>query len=262
LKILSLGYRITLIITYAFLVAPVVVVVLVSFNPVASLSINLAQVSVRWYSEFFRNANFYGSFLTSLHVAAITAIISTVLSVPAAYALVRAEFLGKNAAQAFLLSPVIIPAIILGVALLNFYFSTGGRGSFWSIIVAHIVLTCPYVVRTVSASLAGLDRTLDEAATGLGAGRLRIFFSITLPLMRSGVVAGAVFVFIVSFGELNATVFLTSPQVSTLPVQIFSELVWTTNPVVAAASVFQILVIMVGVLVIEYTIGITKAARF
>jgi putative spermidine/putrescine transport system permease protein len=135
-------------------------------------------------------------------------------------------------------------------------------------VLGHIALTTPYVVRTVMASmigldsLIGLDLALEEAAVGLGAGPIRTFFSITLPLMRAGVLAGAIFVFILSFGELNATVFLTSPAATTLPVQIFSELAWTTNPVVASASVFQILIIAVGVLVIERTIGISNVARF
>ena len=251
-----------IVLTYLFLVAPVIVVILVSFNPIESLTINLLQPSLRWYREFFQNANFYKSFGTSLQIAAITSLGSTLLAVPAAYALVRLDFPGRNAVQTFLLAPVMIPAIILGVALMNLYFMMNVRGSLSSIIVAHVIITSPYVVRTVSASLTGLELDIEEAAIGLGASALRTFFSITLPLMRSGVLAGAVFVFVISFGELNATLFLTSPQYSTLPVQIFSELAWMSNPVVAAASVFQILVITAGVLIMEYTVGMTKAARF
>lgn len=261
-RIYGLIFRAVITFTYILLVAPVVVVILVSFNPIESLTINLAQPSLRWYQEFFRNANFHNSFVTSLQIASIAAVASTTLAVPAAYGIVRSGIPGRTAIQALLLSPMMVPAIVMGVALLNLYFIIGLKGSFQSLVIAHVLLTTPYIIRTVVASLTGLDMAIEEAATGLGAGRLRVFFSITLPLMRSGVIAGAVFVFVISFGELNATIFLTSPQASTLPIQIFSELVWTSNPVVAAASVFQILVITVGVLIMEYTVGITKAARF
>ncbi len=261
-KIYDVLFRILIVLIYLLLVAPVIVVILVSFNPVESLTINLINPSLRWYAEFFRNANFHASFVSSLKIAAITALGSTILGVPAAYALVRSKFPGRTAFQTFFLTPVMVPAIILGVALLNLYFLIGMRGSLQSIVLAHVVITTPYVIRTVSAALAGSDLSIEEAAIGLGASRLRTFFLITLPLMRSGVIAGAVFVFVLSFGELNATIFLTSPQMSTLPVQIFSELFWMTNPVVASASVFQILVITAGVLIIEYTMGITKAVRF
>lgn len=252
----------TVLVTYVFLVIPVLVVVLVSFNPLESLSINLVRPSLRWYLEFFRNANFFNSFGASLEIAAITAAASTLIGVPAAYGLVRSNLPGRTLLQVFFLSPLAVPAIILGVALLNFYYLIRMNGSTLSIILGHIAVTSPYVIRTVTASLVGLDPALEEAAVGLGASPLRTFFAITLPLMRSGVIAGAIFVFILSFGELNATVFLTSPAATTLPVQIFSELVWTTNPVVAAASVFQILVIVLGVLVIERTVGMTRVVRF
>jgi len=261
-EFLKILYRTLIVLTYVFLVSPVVVVVLVSFNPTQSLTINLTNVSLRWYSEFFRNFNFSGSFVISLQIAAITAVLATMLGVPAAYGLVRSNFPGRTAVQTFMLMPVMIPAIVMGVALLNLYFITGMKGSILSIVVGHAVITTPFVIRTASASLAGIDLATEEAAIGLGAGRLRIFFQITLPLMKSGVIAGIVFVFVLSFGELNATIFLTSPGTTTLPIQIFSELVWNTNPLVAAASVFQILVITVGVLIIEYTVGITKAAQF
>ncbi len=248
--------------TYAFLVSPVVVVVLVSFNPLESLTIHFGRPSLRWYAEFFRNANFLGSFGASLQIAAIAAAVSLLIGVPAAYALVRSRLPGRTVLQAFFLSPLAVPAIILGVALLNLYYLIQVNGSLLSIALGHVAVTSPYVIRTVTASLVGLDTSLEEAAIGLGAGPLRTFLAITLPLMRSGVIAGGLFVFILSFGELNATVFLTSPNATTLPVQIFSELVWTTNPVVAAASVFQILVIVVAVLLIERTVGITRVARF
>lgn len=255
-------FRAVLIFTYLLLVAPVVVVVLVSFNPVESLTINLSQPTLRWYAEFFRNANFRDSFVTSLQIATLAAIGSTLLGTPVAYGLVRSKLPGATLLQTFFLSPIMVPAIILGVALLNLYFILGIKGSLISIVLAHVVITSPYVVRTVSSALIGLDPAIEEAAVGLGASGLRTFFAITLPLIRSGVIAGAVFVFIISFSELNATVFLTAPQVSTLPVQIFAELFWMTNPVVASASVFQILIITAGVLIIEYAVGITEAARF
>jgi len=247
---------------YVLLVAPVLVVVLVSFNPVESLTVRLSEPSLRWYQEFFRNSTFNGAFVTSLQVASLSALGSTVLGLPAAYGIVRFRFPLRNSLQLLFLAPVIVPTVILGVALLMIYFSIGLRGSILTVAIAHIVITTPYVIRTVSASLTGTDPQMEEAAMGLGAGRLRTFWSITLPLMRSGVIAGALFSFVLSFGELNATIFLTSPQVTTLPVQIFAELAFTTNPVVAAASVLQVLVIVVAVLLMEYTIGITRAARF
>src|SRR3989304_2498102 len=126
---------------YVFLVIPVLVVVLVSFNPLESLTINLSRPSLGWYLEFFRNANFFNSFGARLEIAAITTLVSTLTGGPAAYSLVRSNLPGRTVLEAFFLSPLAVPAIILGVALLNFYYLIQMNGSTLSIILGHLAVT-------------------------------------------------------------------------------------------------------------------------
>jgi putative spermidine/putrescine transport system permease protein len=135
-----------------------------------------------------------------------------------------------------MLSPILFPAIVLGLALLVFYHRIGLAGSFLGLVTAHSVLTTPFVLRLVAASLADFDPAVEEAARNLGAGWWRTFFQVTLPLIRPGVLAGALFAFIISFDELVITLFLSGPGLETLPIRIFTYVEYSSDPTISAIS--------------------------
>jgi putative spermidine/putrescine transport system permease protein len=254
-------FRIILLIIYLYLLAPVIIVVLVSFNPTESLVIPTTGLSLKWYQEFLNIPGFVDAFKFSLKLAISASIMTPFIGIPCAYALVRFDFKMKNLIEIYLLSPILIPSIIIGISLLNFFVSLAMRGSFISILVCHILLGLPYIMRTVVASLSGLNIEIEEAAATLGANRFVIFTKITLPMMASGVIAGVLFVFVISFGELNASLFVTGPKTVTLPVQIFSYLQWNSSPVIAAISTIQILFIFIAALAIDKVLGLGKAIQ-
>ena len=149
-------------------------------------------------------------------------LIATCLGTAAALGLARGPRRTRSALAALFLSPIVFPAVVLGLALLIFYSRVGFSGGFAGLVAAHVVLVTPFVVRLVAASLAEFDDSVEEAARNLGAGWPRVFFQVTLPIIRPGVVAGAVFAFIISFDELVVTLFLAGPGMQTLPIRIYS----------------------------------------
>jgi putative spermidine/putrescine transport system permease protein len=166
----------------------------------------------------------------------------------------RYRFRGREAISAFMLSPILFPTIVLGLALLVFYSRVGLSGSFTGLVIAHSVLTTPFVIRLVMASLAEFDPAVEEASRNLGAGWWRTFLQVTLPLIRPGVLAGAVFAFIISFDELVVTLFLAGPDMTTLPVRIYTYVEFSSDPTISAISTMLIVVWML--------IGVPVYARF
>ena len=160
--------------------------------------------------------------------------------------------------QSFLLSPLMVPTVVSGVALLYFFSRVGLASTLTGVVVAHVIVTGPYVIRTVSASLAGFDRSLEHAAMTLGANRLQTFWRVTLPLILPGVSAGAVFAFIVSFDELTVTLFVTGPKLVTLPIRIYNHITYITDPLVAAISATLVFLTIGVVLVLDRLVGLDR----
>jgi putative spermidine/putrescine transport system permease protein len=243
---------------YAFVMAPIVVVLLASFTAAEYTSFPPHGLSLRWYLEIADNPEFIESFRVSAIVAAITGVLATVLGTLAALVLVRHRFAGRDAVNAFFLSPLMLPAVILGIALLQFYTRVGITRTPFALVCGHLVITVPYVIRLVAASLAGFDRSLELAAMNLGATPWQTFRRVTLPLIRPGIVAGATFAVIVSFDDVSVSLFLAGPHSTTLPVRIFSYIEQTFDPLATAVCSVLILIAAVGVVVIERSIGLGK----
>jgi putative spermidine/putrescine transport system permease protein len=242
----------------AFLVAPVVVVVLVAFTPEGWLKIPTTSFSLRWFRAIGDHPEFISAFRNSLGIAVSASILATVVGTLAALGIVRYRFPGRDVVGSFLLSPLMVPTVVTGVALLYFFSRIGLASTLGGIIVAHVVVTGPYVVRTVSASLAGFDRSLERAAMTLGAGRLQTFGRVTLPLILPGVTAGALFAFIVSFDELTVTLFVTGPRLATLPIRIYNHITYITDPLVAAISALLVFMTIGIVLILERLVGLDR----
>jgi putative spermidine/putrescine transport system permease protein len=153
--------------------------------------------------------------------------------------------------ESFFLMPLLVPEILLGAALYLYYARLEMRSSLLTIVLAHLVISTPYVIRSVTAGLVGIDRRLEEAAMSLGATRVQAFCKVTLPLLRSSVLSGGIFAFIISFSDINLSLFLSGPGTTTLPVHIFSEIQWGGDPTIAAASALQIVIIGLLILAVQ-----------
>lgn len=219
-----------------FLVAPLVVVVLVSFTDRSYLALPFNGASLRWWRAIGDNPQFIASLLTSVQLAAAAATLSAAIALPASLAIMRHRFPGRAALAALLASPLMMPHVVLGVALLQFFSAYGLAGSFPVLVAAHLVVVTPYMVRLICAGLAGMDTGLERAAEGLGASRWTAFRRVTLPLLTPGLAGGWVLAFITSFDELTVSLFLSSSANTPLAVRLFNHIDQMTDPLVASVS--------------------------
>jgi putative spermidine/putrescine transport system permease protein len=232
------------VVVYFLLIAPLLVVIGVSFNAGAGFDFPPKGLSLRWYEAFFESRSFTRSFFqVSLVVATACAFGAVTVGTLAAIGLVRFRFRGRHLFDSFFLAPLLVPHILLGAALYLFYARMSINASIYTLFLGHLLIATPYVIRSVTAGLAGMDPRLEEAAMSLGASRVQAFVKVTLPLLRSGLASGAIFAFIISFSDINLALFLSGPDTTTLPVHIFSQIQWDGDPTIAAASTLQIVVI-------------------
>jgi putative spermidine/putrescine transport system permease protein len=230
-----------------FLLAPIVVVMATSVTTTAYPVFPPRGFTLRWYGRFLDSPEFLEAARFSLIVASLTALIACAVGTPAALALARYRVRGRELVTGILLSPVIFPSVVLGLAILVFYHRVGLAGTLPGIVGAHVLLTAPFVLRMVMASLAQSDPSLQEAARNLGASPLRTFWKVTVPLIRPGLLAGGLCAFLLSFDELVVTLFIAGPTNQTLPIRVFTYLEYTSDPMIAAIStVFALGSVLIG----------------
>jgi putative spermidine/putrescine transport system permease protein len=243
---------------YLYLLAPILIVIPVSFSSATYLVFPPRGFSLRWYANFLSLRELTDALALSARLALAVTLASATIGTMAAFALVRHRVPGKDLLRTLFMSPMVMPGVVLGIGFLIYFSRTRLIHTFWSLFFAHLVVTLPYVIRTVSASLHGFPRPLEEAAASLGARPLSVFWTVTLPLVKPGVMAGAIFAFIISFDELIISIFLTGPRLSTLPVQIYNYIEFTSDPTLAAISVILILLTVAAVSVVERFVGFTR----
>jgi putative spermidine/putrescine transport system permease protein len=243
---------------YLYLLAPILIVVPVSFSAAAFVVFPPRGLSLRWYVNFLTSRELTEALWLSVRLGVAVTLAATVAGTLAALALTRYRLPGGEAIRTFLMAPIVLPGIVLGIALLIFLNRTPLAQSFGGLFAAHLVVALPYVVRTVAATLEGFDRIVEEAAASLGAPPLAAFWTVTLPLIKPGVIAGATFAFITSFDELVVSLFLTGPRLSTLPVQIYNYIEFASDPTIAAISVLLIVFTTAVVLLVEQVVGFTR----
>lgn len=234
-----------------FIVSPLAVVVLNSFSAVAYNVFPPEGYSLRWYRNLLAQEAFLGAAVRSVILALVATGVSLVVGTMASYALVRYRLPGSDLIKAFLLSPIVIPKIVLGVALFMFFVRVGTFGSYHSLVLTHALVTLPFVIAIVSASLVGFDWSQQEAAMDLGAGPLTTFFRVILPQISVSMAVAAVFSFIISFDQVETTIFLVRPGNNTLPIEMFLYLQKWQDPTIAALSAVLIgstalLVVLLG----------------
>jgi putative spermidine/putrescine transport system permease protein len=219
-----------------YLLAPIIVVVATAFGNSPYPVFPPHGLTLKWFEQFFSSSSLIQSTELSALLALTSTICASTIGTLAAMALVRHQFRLKALTSTLLLSPILFPAVVFGLALLVAFSRIGLARTFFGLVAAHTVLIVPFVIRLVMASLAAIDGSIEEAARNLGASRLRTFFRVTLPMIRPGLLAGALFGFIVSFDELVVTLFLAGPGLQTLPIRIFSSIEYSSDPTISAIS--------------------------
>lgn len=226
----------------ACLVAPLIVLFPLGFSGDDYLHFPPRSYSVRWFDNFFSRDDWVTPTLTSLKVAILATIGVIVIGVPAAYAIVRGRFPGKGIVTAVLISPMIVPSLIFAISLYAIYVRLHLIGTVGGLVLGHIILALPYVVVTVSAGLRSTDETLEAAALTMGAGPVRAFWFITLPVLRPAVISAAFLAFLSSFDDVILALFLSGTSAKTLPVRMWEGVRFEIDPTLAAVSVMLILV--------------------
>jgi putative spermidine/putrescine transport system permease protein len=245
--------RIFVAVVCVWLIAPVLVVIPLSFAGEKSFAFPPDSWSTQWYSNLVQDELWRDALLTSIKIALLVVLVSGVIGTAAALSLDRARFPLKGVIQGILLAPMIIPIVIVGVGVYAVFLPRQLTGTDLGFVLAHSVLALPFVIVSVLISLSGFDRRLEDAAASLGASPPVTFLRVTLPQILPGVLAGAVFAFIISFDELVVALFLSSPTKQTLPIQMYSTLE-TVDPTIAAASTF-LLIATTGVAILAYVFG-------
>ena len=230
------AFRILCGLVLVFLMLPILVIAPLSFNADSFLLYPMSGFSLKWYEEFFTLPAWRQAFMNSCIVSPFATLLAMALGTPAAVGLTRIDFPGKALLTSILISPMVVPVVIVGVATYLVFAPAGLSGSYLGLILVHAALGVPFVVTTVSATLQGFDFNLVRAASSLGAHPLTTFFKVTLPLVAPGVISGGLFAFGTSFDEVVVTLFLAGPEQSTLPRQMFAGIRENISPTIAAVA--------------------------
>jgi len=251
-----MGLRIFTYVVIAILITPMLMIIATSFTTVSYLSFPPIGFTFKWYQVALQKTEFLDSFYYSLYVAVASAMIATILGALVAIALTRFRIPGRPLVDAFFMSPLVLPTIVIGIALLQYISRVRAPVTTEILVLGHVVITTPYVIRLVTASLAGIDLTYERAARNLGAPPIRAFWEVTFPLIMPGLVGGAVFAFITSFDNVTISVFLATPSRVTLPVRIFNLWEQPIEPWLTAICAMVIVLTMLLIAAIERTIGV------
>lgn len=241
-----------------FMLLPLVMVALVSFTDKGYISMPFDGASWRWYRAILDAPDFIDAFWRSLALGAVAATLATALAVPAGMAIAWHRFAGREALLGLLLSPLMVPHVVLGIALLRFLTQIGGASTLWGLTAAHTVLVLPYVLRLVVAAATGFDRSVTQAAQSLGASGWTVFRRIELPLIVPGVAGGWLIAFINSFDELTMSIFVASAATQTLPVKMYNHIANTIDPLLASISTVLIVLTLVLMIVLDRFYGLDR----
>ena len=230
------SYRVLCVAIFVFLIAPIIVIMPLSFNSEPYFTYPMAGFSFRWYEEFFHSQPWLNAIKNSLIVGISATFIATTLGTLAALGLSRANFPLKAIVLAILISPIIVPIVITAVGMFYLYASLGLVSSYAGLIFAHAALGVPFVVITVTATLSGFDQNMPRAGASCGAAPVRVFFKVTLPLILPGVVSGALFAFVISWDEVVVALFLASVEQHTIPRRMWSGIREWISPTITAVA--------------------------
>ena len=235
----------------AIMAIPAFFVVPVSFSPTRFLTFPPPSLSLRWYEAYFTTPEWTNATVYSMVLALLTTAVSLLLGIPAAFGLARGRFRGRQAVTMLIVAPLVVPVILIAIAEYFFLAEIGLIGTTPGLVIAHTLLALPFVVIIVTASLQGYDRAFERAAMSMGAGPLRTFWHVTLPLIRTGVISAALFAFLASFGEFLVSLFVIGATRSTLPIQLWKGIRFETNPTIAAAASLLVGISILALIAVE-----------
>ena len=240
-----------------FLIAPLIVIVIASFTPTAVVTFPPKGFSLKWYQNIFSSStHFMEGLANSLKIGALATVLDVLLGVTGALAVCRHDFKGKNLLLNYFTSPMYVPSVAFAFVLLQVYSQIGGVPGALRIFIGHFIIILPYIVRNTVSVLHVFNWTLEDAATSLGANPVQVFFKITIPVAKPGIVAGALLAFLYSFDEVALSSLLSTPKFITLPIRIMNYMELTFDPTLAAISTFLILGALVIIILMEKFIGL------
>lgn len=242
--------------TLAFLALPLVVLIGVSLTTTEYLAFPPVGFTLKWYQVVITNSTYMSSFATSTLLAGCATLLAVILAAPAALVIARHRFPGRDAFAFVLMSPLVLPHIVLGAALLQYGSAIGLVRSFAALLVGHVVIVVPFILRTVLPLLSQEQQTLEEASRDLGANPFTTFFLVTLPLIRSGLFSGSIFAFITSFINVELSIFNTTATLNTIPVHLFNYVQYSVDPSIAAVSAVTIIAAAIVIVLIDLTVGL------
>lgn len=255
---LRIGGPVLVALLMAFVLLPVVVVTVAAFNEKAILSFPPDSYSVKWFVRAFSYPDFREGFRASLIITGWSSILALVIGTCLSIAVKRLEFKGKKTLLAILHSPLVVPHFTLGLGLLILVSQASMHRSYGIVILCHVMLVLPFVLRSVYVSMENLDERLEQAAASLGASPLRVMFTITIPLLAPGLFGGWLFAAIMSFSEFTASLFVTTQETQTLPVAMYNYVREFADPTLAALSVVYIVVTAAVLAFANYFLGLGK----
>ena len=248
----------SLVILYSFLLGPFIIIFMASFGANSTMAFPPQGFTLDWFANIFETSQFIDSFWISLQLALLSTIVSLVMGMPVAYALMRFHFAGSGMVETVFSAPILVPGLVVGFAMLNFFVLLGDMSVMTGLFIGHTAILFPYSVRVISASLRNLDPFVEDAAVSLGANRLRGFLLVVLPNMQAGIAAAFVLGFITSFNNVPVSLFLSGPGVTTLPVSMLSYLEYYFDPTIAALSTLLVIFTVVLVQTAERLLGLSQ----
>ena len=249
------------ILVYVFLCGPLLIIITTAFDSGNIMSFPPKGFSLQWFSNAFHSRTFMTTLGISFKVAVISTLMAMVVGIPAAYALSRNNYRGKAAMQSIFLSPIIVPGVVLGFAFFRFLTLKLQLDVYTSLLIGHVIIVIPYIIRVVGSSLENLDFSIEDAAVSLGATKPKAFFLVILPNVTSGVIAAFMLAFINSFNNVPVSLFLTGPGVSTLPISMMSYVEYNYDPTISALSVILMVMTVLIMFGVEKTLGISNFAK-
>ncbi len=244
---------------YVLILAPIVVVVMLAFSADNFILFPPSGYSLRWFSQLASNGPLLAALWLSVRIAAVVTLLSLVVGVPAALALAKGRFAGRDALANFFVAPLLLPTLITGLALLLFFSPLRLTATLPGLVLGHMTVTVPFVIRMMTTALANLPDDIEAAAATLGATPWRVVRRVTLPLAAPGLIACACLSFLLSFDETVISLFIAGPRASPLPVEMVRYVEGRTDPLIAALSVVLIVATLAVVLVVERLVGVARA---
>lgn len=256
-KRVSLPCFVVAILVMMFLVAPLLVIILASFTPTQIVTFPPQGISLKWYANVFEGStHFMDGLVKSLQVGLLATALDVLLGVTASLAICRYQFKGRNMLLNYFTSPMYVPSVAFAFVLLQVYSQIGGVPGMLRIFIGHAVIILPYIIRNTVSVLHVFNWTLEDAATSLGANPVQVFFKITIPLAKPGVLAGAMLAFLYSFDEVALSSLLSTPRFITLPIRIMHYMELTFDPTLAAISTLLILGSLLLIVLMERFLGL------